>query len=300
MDAWHSYSKIYNIGHPYTDSLFDGDNIVVEEKVDGSQFSFGVFGGELLVRSKGRVFDVEEPDSLFENACASVKEIRDSLREGYCYRGEYLRKPKHNVLAYDRHPERHIIVFDIGIGNNRYLSRSEKEEEAHRIGLEVVPEIHKGAVNHSNELVELLNKTSVLGGQKIEGFVVKNYERFGRDGKVMMGKYVSEAFKEIHRPEYRKQNPPARDILDQLAQTYKSEARWQKAVQHLAERGELQSAPQDIGPLMREVQNDILEECAPEIKDELFRWAWKNLRNRVGRGLPEWYKQKLLEGAFGE
>lgn len=300
MDSWHSYSKIYNIGHPYTDLLFDGENVAVEEKVDGSQFSFGLFDGKLLVRSKGRVFDVHGPDNLFIEACASVLERERFLREGYCYRGEYLRKPKHNVLAYGRVPKGNIIIFDIGIGDNRYLTPEEKRFEAERIGLETVPVLWNGPINHSNELTELLNKTSVLGGQKIEGFVVKNYDRFTRDGKVMMGKYVSEAFKEIHRPDFRKQNPPARDILDQLARTYKSEARWQKAVQHLAEAGELQNAPQDIGNLIREVQRDISEECREEIKEVLFNWAWRTLKDRVNRGLPEWYKMKLLEGAFGE
>lgn len=34
-----SYPKVYSIGHPKTSLLFK-DEIVVQEKVDGSQFSF--------------------------------------------------------------------------------------------------------------------------------------------------------------------------------------------------------------------------------------------------------------------
>ncbi len=41
------------------------------------------------------------------------------------------------------------------------------------------------------DLYALLEKESILGG-KVEGIVVKNYARFGKDKKVLMGKYVSE------------------------------------------------------------------------------------------------------------
>ena len=39
--SWHSYPKVYAIGHAYLGALFDGE-VVVTEKVDGSQFSFGI------------------------------------------------------------------------------------------------------------------------------------------------------------------------------------------------------------------------------------------------------------------
>ena len=42
-----SYPKVYNLGHKaITDLLLDP--IIVEEKVDGSQFSFGMIDGQLL------------------------------------------------------------------------------------------------------------------------------------------------------------------------------------------------------------------------------------------------------------
>ena len=44
--SWHSYGKIFNLGHKETEALFDGP-VVVEEKIDGSQFSFGSINGEL-------------------------------------------------------------------------------------------------------------------------------------------------------------------------------------------------------------------------------------------------------------
>jgi len=52
-DSWHSYPKVWNLGHPNIAMLFEED-VTVEEKIDGSQFSFGIFHGELKCRSRGQ------------------------------------------------------------------------------------------------------------------------------------------------------------------------------------------------------------------------------------------------------
>lgn len=297
MESWHSYPKVYNLGHPAIEDLFL-DDVVVEEKVDGSQFSFAMFGGELHVRSKGRVFHPDAADKMFLIAVEQVQEIAHLLHDGWTYRAEYLQRPKHNALAYDRVPQRHLMLFDVGTGNNAWLRPDEREAEAHRIGVEIVPVLHRGRVGSANELQALLDRVSVLGGQQIEGVVAKNYSRFGRDGKTLMGKHVSEAFKEVHSKEWKKSNPSGKDVLSLICDEYRSDARWSKAVIHLRESDELEGTPRDIGTLMKAVQSDVLEECEEEIKEKLWRWAKKHVLRTSTRGLPEWYKAKLMEGQF--
>ena len=46
--SWHSYPQIYNLGHKAIAGIFD-DDVLIEEKIDGSQFSFG--RGDALVHS---------------------------------------------------------------------------------------------------------------------------------------------------------------------------------------------------------------------------------------------------------
>lgn len=264
-----------------------------------SQFSFGIYDGELKCRSKGVSQDPNGPDKLFLAACNVAKDLflRNKLKEGYMYSGEYLRSPKHNTLAYDRIPKNHIILFDVRSGHEKYLSYEELKIEAERLELEVVPLLYKGKVSNIVDMKdELLDKVSCLGGQKIEGFVVKNYSRFSTDGNAMMGKFVSEAFKEVHQTAWKDRNPQGKDFLQDLCEQYKTEARWNKAVQHLKERGALTQEPKDIGPLIKEVSNDILEECRDEIKEKLFKWAWPHIQRTSTRGLPEWFKEKLMRG----
>lgn len=67
ISSWHSYPKIYTLGHSALINLFS-DPILVEEKVDGSQFSFGKFDGVLRVKSKSVEMQVESPEKMFIQA----------------------------------------------------------------------------------------------------------------------------------------------------------------------------------------------------------------------------------------
>lgn len=297
MSSWHNYPKIYALGHAALTDLL-ADDVVVEEKVDGSQFSFGVFDGELRCRSKGKELVLDAPEKMFLKAIETVRELQPLLRDGWTYRGEYLQKPKHNVLAYDRVPAKNIVLFDVNTGEEAYLPPEEKQGEASRLGLECVPILHFGRLESLAWLQGLLARASVLGGAKIEGVVVKSRTRFGADGKALMGKFVSEEFKEVHAGEWRVANPLAGDVIADLISRLRTPARWQKAVQHLRERGALTESPKDIGSLIREVQTDTGNECLHEIHDALWAWAWPKIERGIIAGLPQWYKEELAKMQF--
>jgi hypothetical protein len=301
MTSWHSYPKLYAIGHRALAELLL-DDVVVEEKLDGSQFSFGAFedadGPLLKIRSKGVQMQIDAPEKMFNKAVETVKEIAPRLQHGWTYRCEYLAKPKHNTLAYDRTPKGYLAIFDINTAEETYLSYGEKAAEAARLGLDVVPLVYRGRIESPEQFMAMLDRTSMLGGAKIEGVVVKNYNRFGPDKKALMGKFVSEAFKEIHQGEWREANPTKTDVVQALVQSMRTPARWAKAVQHLKERGQLTDSPRDIGALIKEVQADIEAEATDEIKQRLFDWAIGQIRRGVIGGLPEWYKEELMKKQF--
>lgn len=318
MSSWHSYPQIFNMGHRYIADLLKGP-VNVEEKVDGSQFGFGLFKTgeylytetgdapigfvtELRIRSKGAVMHIDAPEKMFNKGAETVKQLAGQLHPNWTYRGEYLAKPKHNALAYDRVPNGNIIIFDICTEEETYLSYEDKALEANRLGLEVVPRIHTGTINSIEEFSDFLARTSILGGQQIEGVVVKpvNYDLFGKDKKVLLGKFVSEAFREVHKESWKIDNPTNKDAIALIGNKYNSQARWQKAVQHLKEAGMIGDSVKDIGLIIKEVPKDIKKECEQDIKDELFKWAWPQIRRIVGKGLPEWYKELLLKKAFEE
>ncbi|MEA3421003.1 MAG: hypothetical protein U9Q97_04940, partial [Acidobacteriota bacterium] len=174
-----------------------------------------------------------------------------------------------------------------------------KQEEAQKINLECVPLLYEGNVKDFTELKAFLNRISILGGTKIEGMVIKNYNLYTADKKYMKGKYVSEAFKETHQKNW-KVDGTKKEIVQEIIMGLRTEARWDKAIQHLKERDELTDSLKDIGPLLKEVQVDIEKEEEEAIKDALYKHFKKNiLRGAIG-GFPEYYKEKLAKQSFEE
>ena len=269
-----------------------GHQVVVQEKIDGSQISFGKKGGELFVRSKNKMIDVDCPDGLFANAVSVLKDR--SLPEGYVFRGEYLKTPKHNVLAYDRIPKDHIIIYDIEKedGSNDYVQYAEVVIIAESFGFEVVPTFLKCPFEYLDQkkIDGLMKTQSILGGQLIEGLVFKCYDVFDSRDKTLMCKYV--------RPEFREMNGGKRgksrsDIIEEIGKRLATPARFEKAIQHLRDSNMLVGEPKDIGVLMRELNRDF-EEHVDEIKNLLYANYRKDILRTANRGFAEFYKTKLL------
>lgn len=295
----HSYSKIFHLGHKALENLFKNP-VRVEEKVDGSQFSFGKRDGQMYYRSRGSQIYAGTTDKLFKGAVDYIESVKTVVVEGVTYRGEVLHAPRHNTLTYGRVPKNNVVIFDVEFDGQSFATAAERAAYADALGFETVPVVFEGIVDNIEQLKEFLNRESYLGGCKLEGIVIKNYEQFGEDKKVLMGKWVREEFKEIHQGAWKAANPSKTDIIEAMIAVYRNDNRYQKAVQHLAEKGELTNSPQDIGKLMAEFQKDLLEECGAEIKEKLFELAWHKIARGASGNIPNWYKTKLAESQFKE
>jgi len=301
----HSYSKVWAMGHRVTATILTpGENIVAQEKIDGSQFSFGMRDGVLHCRSRGQQINLDAPDNLFKPAVETVKALVDELVPGYTYRAEAVCKPKHNTITYGRIPEGGLIVYDIETeAQCQFLEPWSVITETKRLGLECV-QYFQDAISSDTAamtlaiLEELLETESELGG-KIEGIVIKNYDRLEEaSGKVLMGKLVREEFKEMHTKDWKKRNPGPTDIREQIGAMFCTEARFEKAVQHLREQGLLKGGPEDIGPLLKELNTDLLAEGQEAISAELMKWGLRLIVKKAARGFPQWYKKKLIDDRF--
>jgi hypothetical protein len=297
-----SVPKIYRMGERWTFGILNG-NVVIEEKYDGSQFTFGVINDKLVCRSKGAILDGIEP-TMFEPAINVAHELhrRGMLGEGQIHFCEFLARPKHNVLTYGRAPKNFLVLYDVFSGPaslvpNRWMTPGGKIEYANILGLEPVKVIYSGVdagVPH-----KFLETESSLGGCKVEGVVIKNYQKpHGERGEAwpMTAKIVSDRFKE--KMACRPMNPKAGpgEFVQSLINSLRTEARWLKAVQHLKEAGKLQGANSDIGPLCKEVQSDILSEETDWIKQKLFDEFSKEIIKGSVHGFAQWYQDKLANG----
>ncbi len=295
------YGKIHALGKSEVADLLTGD-VVVQEKVDGSQFSFGVSGGELQCRSKSVGINLETPAKLFTQAVELAKNVQSNLVSNCVFRCEYLQRPSHNVLKYSRVPKNHLVLFDIQLADGSYAGDAYIEMVAAELGIEACPVLYSGPGSGltMEMLNEFLKRESCLGGALIEGVVIKARDKryTHLDGSMLKGKYVSEAFKETHHQVWKEVNPNNGDVVELITNMFANPARWEKAVQHLRDAGTLQESPRDIGELIKEVRRDVLEEGKQEILDKLFGWFWPKIERRLAYNVPEWYKAKLAEKQF--
>lgn len=298
-----AFPKIFAIGTDYIRDIFDGP-VEVTEKIDGSQFAFGKVNGELYMRSKGKIQFAESPDKMFLPAVQYVQSIEHLLPNNTVFYCEYLRQPKHNTLCYERIPGNHLMLF--GMTFDAHSTTFQWDHSillnwADMLGIEPIPLIDYGEINSVSKLSGLLDRESILGKSKIEGVVVKNYAKQfllgGQPMPLMAGKFVSEKFKEVHRSKWPKEHTSG-GKWETFKEGFRTEARWEKAIQHLSEKGELENEPRDIGKLIKEIQLDIIEEEQDYIKDFLFKHFGQEVLRKSIAGFPEFYKQKLAERSF--
>ena len=299
-----AFPKIFTIGQKYIHNIFE-DEVEITEKVDGSQFSVAKIEGELVFRSKGKVQEVECPDKLFREGIEYLQTVKDKMPPKTQFYMEYMKKPKHNTLTYERIPKNHFALFGIkGISSEEFISDYDTLcAWAEELGIETVPLLFKGKVEDFEQMKSLLDKESILGKTKIEGFVVKNYNKVvmlgGHIVPIMCGKFVSEEFKEVHGKNWKRENT-GKGKWDTFKEKYQTEARWLKAIFYLRDNGELEESPRDIGKIMKQVNLDIIEECKEEIQDFLWKEFGKDLLRQSTRGLPQWYKEYLAKESFKE
>jgi len=295
------YGKVFSLGSVGTERALLGE-VVVQEKVDGSMMCFGVNeDGELVMRSHHQPIHVENCPNQFKRAAEYVLSLDLSWvpRDTYFY-CEMLDKPKHNTIAYERTPLNHLVLFDVSIPEGWFTVQGAMACWAHRLGIDSINELYRGEAT-VDSLRDLLQMPSILGGSTVEGVVVKNYHETVAPGgrmQTLMVKLVNEQFKETNKKEFR--GKTVRGTVEDYVASFQSEARWRKAVQHIRDQGLLVGEPKDIGLLVKEVDRDIKEECAADIKEELYKLTIGEILRKAKMGLPEFYKAMLANRDMGE
>ena len=292
-----AFPKIFTIGDKYILDIFK-EEVEITEKVDGSQFVFGRVGGVLQMRSKGCTQYKEKHDKMFATAVNYVLSIENKLPDNTIFYCEYLKTPKHNILEYGRVPKNNLILFGVSL-----LDKNFDWDLSYYSGLldiERIPQIFYGKIEKIEDLIKLLDQESILGKAKVEGIVIKNYQRpfllGGQAIPLMSGKFVSESFKEVHKRDW----VSSKDRYGAFVDSFKTEARWNKAVQHLKEKGAIEGSVRDIGSILKEIQEDITNEEKESIKEYLWNEHKREILGAAIKGFPEWYKEKLLKENFVE
>lgn len=275
-------------------SFLDGD-VMVQEKVDGSQISFGLVKGQLRVRSKNQDITRQTDGSMFAPAVRHLHDVASWLIPNAIYRGECLAKRKHNVLTYDRMPDGHVALFEVTPNVPMELTATERDvlirQEAEALGLSATPLLHHGPV--TNELRdELMGLESFLGGCRLEGIVLKRYDMRTRLGQPVFQKIVAAEFKEQHKQTWGG-GPSRGDFLQAMGEEFRTPARFRKSVQRMKEAGLWTGTASDIGWLMKDLSIDFEAEHAEQLGQRMWTEFRKQVMASANRGFADWYKGEL-------
>ena len=298
------YVKIVYTDAPEVYEMNNASTLIIEEKIDGSQFRINITDAGIFCGSKSVDYsETRLPDKSFElgvrNAEIICKPIFESGWRGTIF-AEYLQTNQQNTLHYERVPLWNFIVFDIFDSiNNRWYIPDDKFNFCEKWNLEYAPILSMIPPNYLNgDVIKgLLETTSVLGNEKIEGVVVKQYDVFYRGGfqtgMPIFIKFVRPEFKERNKENWNVANHKnyMEEIIDDLA----NPNRFLKAYNHLRERGEIQNKLQDIAKLVPEVKIDIETEEKERLKEIWWKSNKDLILRSVGRRVPTWYKTKLIE-----
>ncbi len=295
-----SYPKVMNFGNSGTENALVG-TLIIQEKIDGSQFRWGFDNdGNFVMGSHHCEMFYPVKNQLFDEAVKHIYCDKTTELQNMFFFAECLAKNKHNTLTYERIPTNHLVLFDV-LRNGRWVPTSELTHWANFWGIDVIPELYCGTVGNSVEGIKSLSKfldiPSYLGGTKVEGVVVKNYGQYIQIGTQIwpiFTKYVNPEFREKNLDEHHNREGSLEFYID----SFRSEARWQKAVQHLEEQGLLTHSVKDIGNVIMEVKRDIMEEEVENIKEHMQKWICERIVRRAHAGLPEWYKDKIIKEMY--
>ena len=157
------------------DDFFRGREVVVEEKLDGSQAAVSWKNGKPFLQGKNsHISDFDKrPQYAGFVQWAYENSAKLELLHGYLVFGEWL-KIRH-YIPYDKLPD-WFIAFDVYDGKRKkFLNLREKTEFLKSVGLAQSPILYSGQV--TMKLIESLTigKPSAFSDSHMEGCIIKDY-----------------------------------------------------------------------------------------------------------------------------
>lgn len=182
--GWHiphydidSVRKVVNLLQP-------GEEIVLTEKIHGSNAGFSHDGARLWVKSRRLYLKKDEEDMWWDIAIRYDLENKLSKYPGFVFFGEVygqVKKFRYDSTIENKRLLSRIRFFDIwNTKTGRYVDYDERVRICTELGLDVVPELYRGPWLGKEQMYPYAEGLTTLGGKHIrEGWVLNTVkERF--------------------------------------------------------------------------------------------------------------------------
>ena len=295
-----------NTGYNTNLELDIDDRVIIQEKYDGSQFTiYKDEEGNLHYMNKNK--SISGKGNVWLNSYLSLCKKTDFFKIGFFYHGEAMNSRQSHTVRYDREPKRFWVLYEIVRENGQILTPEEMTEHLKNTDIEVANVLydnngHTKETNYIDIAKDIIQKMedgkiqSSLGGIP-EGVVLKVLNRKTDTDKVRNSrfKFVRQVFSEQNHAKKEKL-PTLNDdeIVQGIASVYDTDARKQKAIQHLKECEKKgwneKNLTSNIGRMVEELDADLLKEAEEEIKDMLFIRFWPQISKGARGDLTNFIK----------
>lgn len=172
------YMDITHLKPALADGFQAGDEVIIQEKIDGANFSirYDRESDQVMAFSRKKELNYSETLRGAWNWSQQLdkKLVAETLGDNLILFGEWL--CKHTVLyPADRYGKPYFYdVYDVS--NETYLPQSDTKQIIEKLGLTYVPVFYEGKFDSWEHAMQFVGKTQ-LGGEYGEGIVIKNMTR---------------------------------------------------------------------------------------------------------------------------
>lgn len=281
--TFHKYSKIHHLDKEEVEHIFDDpeDEIIIEEKIDGANFRFFKVPGkdELVFGSRNQQLHEKDNGRYSKSFDRTIQYVLDNIDidqvpEGYIIYGESCHP---HSLEYDWENMPPFLGFDIrSIETGKYVMYDMRQELFEAMNLPTVPLIARVPAKDVPEYEDKDIPKSKYSVLQAEGVVFKNYV------KQVFSKKVTDKFKEKNSLTFGGGRKRAESNEELFIATYVTNARIDKHIYKNLDRGEKLSK-ELIGPLIKQIWNDIWKEEGKEITYKFDKLNFKKTRNMLAQ-----------------
>ena len=266
------YDSIPRYGKQGTRDIL-GTEVVVMEKLDGANASFGIIGGELKMFSRNQELNEHNTLRGFYD-WVKLNVDTSKLIINTIYFGEWL--VPHSV-QYKKEAQHKFYLFDIYHSDvNEYLSSKIVQSQAKFIGLETPRVLFEGELQDVSELQQYVGLSELTEIPNTgEGIVVKDYE-----GQQFV-KIVSDKFKETKSI---KQPSLDRTDIGTLIDSVLTPQRVEKLIHKKIDLGLLPAELDitDTGNVLKSLSSDVVN----DIFEEEMHIFLDMLRKKISKKTP--------------
>lgn len=283
------YMEIQNLNREIGDMFEPGDQIIIQEKIDGSNASFQYDRetDSVICFSRNQILSPElNLRGFYEWVQKLDKErVHAVLGDNLRMFGEWLVR---HTVPYPKDCYETLYCFDV-FDTERfcYLPQDQVKALAEQLGLRYVPVFYEGTFTSWEAYQPLVGKTE-LGGEIGEGIIIKNLSTLSFN--VAYTKIVHEKFSE-NKKQHRKLSPEElqeHERLLELAKTVVTKQRVQKILYKMVDKGMIPEdfSRRDIASIFRYLPSSIFYDClkeAPEVVNRIEKFG--KLSSEISRSL---------------